>query len=578
MNISSPFLKRGTFTRRKFDRILLVATLTWLVSLVDTCADTVLAGVLLDDTAVSAVSLVEPVFSVVCFLSYLVAIGTVAVFSRESGALHQEKAYQAVGQGIICSIIFGAILTTSMLLLRDPYLAYYRASEEVTALAKEYFSCEVFFAAVFPFYCVIFQLVAIDGDEVCGFVSSALCAVANVVFSILLAGPYGVKGLAYGSIIGTAIAILSYSTHYLRKTNSVHVRWYFSFRDVGEVLKTGSASSMTFLYLAVIDIVVNRFVIAQFGEEYLPAYAVVNFLLNMAAIFGGVFDGCSGFIGVAYGEKNPASIRQTMRIAYRGAFAVAAVFFIIIELAAPSIPELFAATAPEVYAVSIFAARVLPLAFPAMAMYYLFASYYPLINHVWLSHILSGVYMFVAPLVLAVPLGIFFGFNGMSVGFLLTCFAALLVTVITVRLKYGKSAVPLILEETDEEAIFHELLLTKANIAALCETVQKELSERGVRSSVINEVQLILEESYMTVLEKNPGKKVISECDLLVSDKALRLITRDNGKIFNVTDADAEVRDLRSYVLAQLMRCNPGRTNTTAVSFNRNSYVWKLEE
>lgn len=576
MRNTAHFLPRGTFTRRKFDRILIAATLTWLVSFIDACADTVLAGILLDDTAVSAVSLVQPIFSIVCFVSYLTAVGTVAVFSRESGAFRQEKAYQAVGQGLICSTVFAVFLTAAMLLLRDPYLAYYQASEEITALAREYFTCEIFFAAVFPFYGVIFQLVAIDGDAVCGFIASTLCAVANIVFSVLLAGKLGVKGLAYGSIIGTALAIAAYSTHYLRKTNSVHVRFHFNFREVVEILKTGSATSMTYLYVAVIDIVMNRFIIAKFGDAYLPAYAVVNFILNMAAIFGGLYDSCSGFVGVAYGEKNPASIRQTMHIAYRGAVVVSVLLLVIMELIAPSVPELFAAAAPEIYAAALFAARVLPAAFPVVALYYLFASYYPLTGHVWLSHVLSGLYMFVTPLVLALPLGIFFGFDGMSVGFMLTSVVSVLITALVVRLKYGKKAVPLILEETEEEAIFHEMILKSVNISALCEKVNDELTERGVDSSVRNEVELILEESYMTIMERNEGKKVLTECNLLISDQSLRLITRDNGRIFDITDANAKVKDLRSYVLARLMENNPGRSNTTTVSFNRNSYLWQL--
>jgi len=571
-------LKRGTFTRRKFNRILIAATLTWFVSFIDAAADTVLAGILLDDKAVSAVSLVQPIFCVICFVSYLIAVGTTAVFSRESGAFRQEKAYQTVGHGLICAVLFGVILTVSLLLLRDPYLAYYQASEEITALARDYFACEIFFAAVFPFYCVIFQLVAIDGDAICGVISSVLCAASNVIASILLAGTFGVKGLAYGSIIGTSVSILAYSTHYLRKTNSVHVRFHFNLREVGEILMTGSANSMTFLYIALIDIVMNRFIIARFGDVYLPAYAVVNFILNMAALFGGLYDSCSGFVGVAYGEKNPASIRQTMHIAYRGAVVLSVLILAVLELAASSVPELFAATAPEIFSESIFAARVLPLTFPVVAMYYLFASYYPLTGHVWLSHILSSNYMLIAPIVLALPLGIFFGFNGMCIGFMLTCVKAVLVTAIVVRAKHGKKALPLILEETDEEAIFHELYLTPSNISALCEKVDEELTERGIDSSVRNELELILEEGYMTIMERNEGRKVCTECNLLISDKSLRLITRDNGRIFDITDANAKVKDLRSYVLARLMERNPERTNTTTVSFNRNSYLWQLQD
>ncbi len=578
MTATSTFLKRGTFTRKKYDRILVASTLAWLVSFVDSCADSLLAGILLDETAVSAVALVQPVTSIISFLSYLISVGTVTVFSRESGAFRKDKASQYVGQGFICSAIISVFLVVAMLLLRDPYLAYYKASDEITTLAKGYYSCEIVFAAVYPFYFIIYQLVAMDGDETCGFIASLTSAVVNVVASYLLAGSSGVKGLAYGSVISVVCAIAVYSIHFTRKTNSVHLKLHFNFREVGEVIKIGSATSITLLYIAVIDILMNRFVIAKFGDAYLPAYAVINFILNMGAVFAGLYDACSGFIGVGFGEKNPASIRQTMKISYRGVAVLSLLTMAVLELIAPAISDLYGITDPTVRAVAIFAARTIPLTFPALAIYNLFTLYYPLVGYVMLSHLLSSIYMLISPLVLAVPLGLLFGFNGMSIGFMLTCVVAVLITALVVRVKYGKKAVPLILEETDEEAIFHEIVLTKENISVLCETVKDELLSRNVKSSVVNEVQLILEESYNCILESNPGKKVITECNLLVSDHSLRLITRDNGKIFDITDANAKVKDLRSYVLAQLMERNPERTNTTTVSFNRNSYLWQSKD
>lgn len=577
MKNNSVFLKRGTFTKKKYNRILIAATLAWVVSFIDGCADSLLAGLMLDETAVSAVALVQPITSVISFFAFLISVGTVSMFSRESGAFHREKAYQYVGQGFICSLAVSAVMVIVMILIREPYLAYYKASEEITLLARDYFSCQIFFAAIYPVFFIIYQIVAIDGDEICAFIASTISALTNVGMSYFLSGIYGIKGLSYGSIIGVVVSALAYSSHFLKKTNSVHIRLHFNIREVGEVMKIGSATAATLLYVAIIDIVMNRFVIQKFGDEYLPAYAVVNFVLNMGAIFGGLYDACSGFIGVAHGEKNPASIRQTMKISYRGVIVISLLALVILELIAPSIPNIYGITDSKVCSAAVFAARMIPLSFPALAAYYLFGSYYPLVGHVWLGHIISLVYMFIAPLVLSIPLGLMFGFNGMSVGFMMTSVVADLVTMVVVWIKYGKNAVPLILEETDEEAVFYEIILTKENISALCEKVSEEIKKRNIKSSVNNEVQLILEDSYMTIMEYNSGKKVTTECNLLISDNCLKMITRDNGRIFDITDANAKVKNIRSYVLSLYMERNSERTNTTTISFNRNSYCWQLK-
>jgi len=195
-----------------------------------------------------------------------------------------------------------------------------------------------------------------------------------------------------------------------------------------------------------------------------------------------------------------------------------------------------------------------------------------------MGHFLSILYMLITPLAVAVPLGKAFGFDGLSFGFMLTAIIADLLTAIVIGIKYGKKAVPMVLEEADEESLAYDFRLTKENINKLCLTVRDELDKRGIDAEYSNEVQMILEESYMTIMDSNSRKKVISECNILISDKGLRLITRDNGKIFDITDADARVKDLRSYVLARLMEKNPERTHVTTVSFNRNSYIWHFSE
>jgi len=572
------FLPSGSFVRKKFDRIFVAAILAWFVALVNNCADAFLAGAFLNESAVSAIALVEPFASGISFVAYLVSVGTAVMFSRESGAFRRENASRIVGQGFICSALFSIILVAVMLVLRDPIMTFYGASEEITALAVKYYSCEIFFAALYPYYFLIYQLISVDGDEVVGFLACVGSAAANLVFSIIMVKPYGIQGLAFGTIFGAIVGLCIYCTHFFRKSNSVRCVFWFNIKELGKVVKISSSTSMTLLYIAVIDIVMNRFVISHFSDAYLPAYAVVNFILNLGAVFCSLYDASSGFISVAYGENNPDSIRKTMRIAYRSAAILAAFMIVFLELVAPAVPSLFGITDPGVFSASVYAVRVIAIACPATALYYLFCSYYPTVGHVLLGHVISIIYMLLSPLALAIPLGIAFGFSGLSWGFMLTSVVAVVLTGLFIRIKHGRKAVPLMLEDTDEESVSFDLRLSKETIVSLCVSVKEYLEQRGVPSKVINEVQMMLEEGYLTILEQNPKKKVSTECILLLSDRSLRLITRDNGRIFDITDANAKVKDFRSYVLARLMEQNPDRSNTTTISFNRNSYLWDLQK
>ena len=573
---AATLLKNGTFTRAKYRKLLFAGILMWIVTLIDSSADTFIAGIFINENAVSGVELVSPFFSILAFVAYIISMGTALLYSRELGAFQYKKAYGIAGQGIICAGGASVLLVIAMVVLRDPLMNFYSSSAEVTAYANEYYTYQVFFALMYPIFYLLSELVIIDGDEIIPAIATVTMAGVNLGASLLLVQSHGVKGLALGTVIGAFCGLLVYCMHFLRKTNSIRVRFHFSLKDVAEMVKLSSSTAVTLLYVAIIDIVMNKYVISHFTDAYLPAYAVINFVLNLGEVFSSTFDAASGFISVGFSEKNPDSIKRIMKTATISVIIESIVAIVILEFVAPAIPIYYGITDPHVAEVATYAARIVAISFPTIGLYYLYCAYYPAVEHVLLGNIATVIYMLITPIAVAIPLGNAFGFNGLTWGFTLTSVIAIIATVIIIRLRYGRKAVPLILEDTDEESLTYDISLSPESIAILCEKVGKDLTARGVSSSVVNEVQLVVEESYMTVLEENPKKPPLTECNILLSESKLRLITRDNGKIFNITDSNAKVKNLRSYVLACLMEQNSERSHVTTISFNRNCYIWEL--
>jgi len=578
MKNPSALLPQGSFVREKYRRLLIAGIMTWLVTLVDSCADTFIAGIYINEAAVSGVELVTPFFSILTFVAYLIAMGTALLYSRESGAFHYERAYGLVGQGVICAAAASALLVVAMIVLREPLMNYYSPSPEVVAYANEYYTYQMFFAVMYPIFYLVLQLVVIDGDENIPVAATVTMAGVNLGASLLLVGSYGVKGIALGTAIGAFCGFCVYGLHFLRKTNSIRIRFHFAWKDVAEMVKLSSTTAVTLLYVAIIDIIMNKYVIDNFTDIYLPAYAVINFVLNLGTIFSSSFDAAAGFVSVAYGERNPMNIKKVMKIATAAVLIEAGLSFFIIECAAAKIPQFYGITDPEVFAAAANAARVVAISFPAIGLYYLYCAYYPAVGHVVLGNIATAIYMLITPLAVAMPLGNTFGFSGLTWGFMLTSVITVIAMMLMIRFRFGRAAGPLILEKTGEKPLSYDLCLSRESIDALCDRVRSDLTERGVAPGIINEVQLVIEESYLTILEENSSRSVLSECNILLSDQSLRLITRDNGVIFDITDADAKVKGLRSYVLARLMEHNPERSHVTTISFNRNSYLWRLEE
>ena len=82
---------------------------------------------------------------------------------------------------------------------------------------------------------------------------------------------------------------------------------------------------------------------------------------------------------------------------------------------------------------------------------------------------------------------------------------------------------------------------------------------------------LLVEETLMLIKERNARRKIHAEISLDWSE-GITVVIRDDGEIFDITDADARVSSLRSYLVSNLMTAIPCRRNLTTTGFNRNAF------
>jgi len=76
----------------------------------------------------------------------------------------------------------------------------------------------------------------------------------------------------------------------------------------------------------------------------------------------------------------------------------------------------------------------------------------------------------------------------------------------------------------------------------------------------------------MTVRERNPpGRRLRGEVTLDFSDGIIMTL-RDDGVIFDMTDANAKISSLRAYLVASVMERQMGRLNLVTTGFNRNVF------
>ena len=85
-------IKKNSFITKKYKALLFANLLGWVVTLVGSLSDSILAGILISEEAVCAVELVSPLFNILMFFAVLLALGVSTLFSTYMGAFEKDKA------------------------------------------------------------------------------------------------------------------------------------------------------------------------------------------------------------------------------------------------------------------------------------------------------------------------------------------------------------------------------------------------------------------------------------------------------------------------------------------------------
>lgn len=116
-----------------------------------------------------------------------------------------------------------------------------------------------------------------------------------------------------------------------------------------------------------------------------------------------------------------------------------------------------------------------------------------------------------------------------------------------------------------------EFRISPERITRVRDQIGRTLKDNACTDRQINRAMLIFEELFMLISECNPGKTVLAECAVEIGD-TIRLITKDNGRIVDLTDADRRASSLRDYILSNLLEAHTiRRVHLLALSYNRNA-------
>ena len=561
------------FYTAQFRNLILAATLAMVVEFLMSLTDRVVAGNLLGEPALAGLGLCTAADQLAVFFSLLVACGASIRFLSAMGRFDAAAARRAFSCGLFAAIGLGVLVSGLLTVARDPFLGLFGADPETLGHAVSYWRWFMAAILVMPLQIYLLVMVYADGDETACMISYPVQLGVNAVVSWLGCRAYGTAGCAFGTFCGNLASVAVLSGHFLKRANALRPVAWFSFRELGLMAKGAFADAAVQLCWAVMTIVVCR-VTAAADPALMPVAATVGTMLGFTVVFDGVSTAAQPLLEVYYGEGNFRRVRSLMKLATT-AVVIEGLVVSLVEVAAPQVVlELVGIEDGPSRAAAAEAVRTVGLAMVFWALAALYNSYYQYIERPLLACALVAVKELVVPAVFVLAGFRLGGFRGIWIGYALAAPVSLVLFATGVRILRGRHAVPLLLPAgADERMYVWDAVADASGASAVSRAIAEILRKEGGRCESARMAPLIVEETLMLVNERNRDRRVRAEVLLDLRSRPT-LIIRDDGEIFDLTDADQRVESFRTYLVAELMYSQKDRRNLTTTGFNRNRFVF----
>lgn len=376
--------------------------------------DAIFLGRFVSAQALSAVTVVFPMFMILIALSSLVGSGAASILSRALGAGDLERANRVFGSAQRLSLLLSLVMLGLFLLFGHPVIGLLTSGDETLARLSSSYITPIYLAAPMTFILSLqYDTLRSEGRVPLMTGLSVGVTLLNIIFNYLLivVMELGVLGSALGTIAAQSVAFMLLIALRLRPSSDIKLLPHAPFPDWihwREMLALGLPSSLNFLGVSLMAGVVIFSVQAFGGEDFavtVAAYGVVQ-RINTFAFFPilGLSLASQAIIGNNYGAKAYHRSNTGLMIA----LGLAAGFALLVELVFITCAGPLGALFVSEPAVIAEVKRILPvmvILFIVFATNTMLASYFQAIGDARRAALfgLAQIYVFTIPMTLILP-------------------------------------------------------------------------------------------------------------------------------------------------------------------------------
>ncbi len=338
--------------------------------------DGAMVGRRLGPDALAAVNILYPVIALLVGLAVMIGVGANAKVAVLLGAGRTIEARGVFSLAAALGTGLGVVGTVVVIVRIAPLTSALGASEAVSELARTYLLTMAPFFTAYILTFILDQAMRNDGHAGLATAVMACGAFLNIAldYLFLFVLDLGIGGAALASAVGQGFTASFFIGYFALKSIRRHHGLRFTkpaggLRTVAAIATNGSSELLGSLALGVVTLLFNRALMSHLGAIGVAAFALVQYVLMLSAVFfNALGTGSQPIVSRNHGAGLPSRVSATLRTVLGAGCAIGVLLAVGVWTAAEHVASLFVPDHPDAVALTADAIRIVAWSIPAAAV------------------------------------------------------------------------------------------------------------------------------------------------------------------------------------------------------------------
>ena len=331
--------------------------------------DSIFIGHGVGPLAISGLALTFPLMNLAAAFGSLVGVGAATLVSMRLGQRDYQTAQNILGNVVVLNLIIGLAFGFTTLLLLDPILYFFGASEATIGYARDYMSIILMGNVITHMYLGLNSVLRASGHPRKSMYATIYTVVINAALDPLFIYGFGwgIRGAAIATVLAQVISLVWQLRILSNKQELLHFRrgiYRLRGKIVRDILSIGMSPFLMNLTACFIVILINKGLKTYGGDLMIGAYGIVNRLAFVfVMIVMGVNQGMQPIAGYNFGAQQYDRVLRVLRLTIICAVCITTTGFLVGEFAPHLAVSLFT-TDEELIRLSVEGMRIVFICFP----------------------------------------------------------------------------------------------------------------------------------------------------------------------------------------------------------------------